>query len=237
MGRQWQMPKVTFSEAYVSLLKIYKANYIYYCNPSYFQISTNALNTDTHIHTNACTNNDPRSTSPPSNRSHSRTIDHHIDLCCRGGGRVCRDSFSSNGGEHAKHRHRYGHNFLQTSPWRNCLHLSLQFPGDDTPLVVSGLGRLWKRHYSQTIGTRARRLDDPRRSVHQGRRATRIVERYTRPTRGCRFHLRASWHQSSLVRRFRSSGTCFVFLLFFFPFFSLLSFISRRRESINLLDG
>lgn len=57
MGRQWQMPKVTFSEAYVSLLKIYiyKANYIYYCNPSYFQISTNALNTNTHTQTRART--------------------------------------------------------------------------------------------------------------------------------------------------------------------------------------
>lgn len=142
---------------------------------------------------------------------------------------MCRDSFSSNGGEHAKYRHRYGHNFLQTSPRHNCLHLSLQFPGDDTPLVVSGLGRLWKRRHSQTIRTRARRFDDPRRSVHQGRRATRIVERCTRPTRGRRFYLRASGHQSGLFRRFRSSGAYFIFLLFL----SFLLSSELRRELIN----
>lgn len=40
---------------FIKNIYIYKANYIYYCNPSYFQISTNALNTDTHTQTRART--------------------------------------------------------------------------------------------------------------------------------------------------------------------------------------
>lgn len=145
---------------------------------------------------------------------------------------MCRDSFSPNGGEHAKYRHRYGHNFLQTSPWRNCLHLPVQFPRDDTPLVVPGLGRMRKRRRSETVGTRARRFDDPRRSVHQGRRAPRIVERYTWPTRGCRFYLRASGYQSGFFRRLRSSGT----FPFSSPLFLLQSSFYRENRSINSFD-
>lgn len=97
------------------------------------------------------------------NRIIVQATDHTpgVDLCYRGRRRVYRNSLPANGREHAKHRHRYGYHFLQSSPWRNCLHLSVQFPRDDTSLVVSGLGRLWKRHDSQTVRACTRSFDDP----------------------------------------------------------------------------
>lgn len=97
------------------------------------------------------------------NRIIVQATDHTpgVDLCYRGRRRVYRNSLPANGREHAKHRHRYGHRFLQSSPWRNCLHLSVQFPRDDTSLVVSGLGRLWKRHDSQTVRACTGSFDDP----------------------------------------------------------------------------
>lgn len=225
------MPKVTFFEGCVSLVKEkkiqrYSLEHLVFsdkCPPKYTEKRARSTHLERSI-----------PFVPLGTRDNVGTIDHtRVDLCCRGGGRVCRDSFSPNGGEHAKYRHRYGHNFLQTSPWRNCLHLPVQFPRDDTPLVVPGLGRMRKRGRSETVGTRARRFDDPRRSVHQGRRAPRIVERYTRPTRGCRFYLRASGYQSGFFRRLRSSGT--------FPFsppslFLLQSSFYRENRLIRSID-